>query len=59
MGKKCNFKLITFFTQQKGHFASGKRALGKTWGGGGLLGHLTLHKNLTKNNDQVQVHSQI
>jgi hypothetical protein len=27
---------MTFFTQEKGHFAPEKRALGKTGGGGGV-----------------------
>ena len=33
LGKKCNLNDI--FHARKGHFAPGKRALGKTWGGGG------------------------
>jgi hypothetical protein len=33
LGKKCNLNDI--FHARKGHFATGKRALGKTWGGGG------------------------
>ena len=32
LGKKCNLNDI--FHARKGHFATGKRALGKTWGGG-------------------------
>ena len=31
LGKKCNLNSI--FHAKKGHFAPGKRALGKTWGG--------------------------
>jgi hypothetical protein len=32
--QKCNLNNI--FHEHKGHFATGKRALLKTWGGGGL-----------------------
>ena len=35
LGKKCNLNDI--FHARKGHFAPGKRALGKTWGGPGPL----------------------
>jgi hypothetical protein len=32
-GQKKNAIFMIFFTQEKGHFVPGKRALGKTWGG--------------------------